>query len=448
MNFDDAFKNALLSTLPEVKAAKEAEKLVKAELREIECGRRPIPEVTYQDPEDLSPLNPGYESYLIRYKYGTGFDAPGSLLRPNGMPYFSQWYMSLYYGNYTEIVRMITSIPTEDRNKLLKKREGMSKLCAIFLPVIGARSLHREGVPKQPYFEYRHIEVLELLIKLGANVRVPDLVGCTALHHCFVACNDVTYKLALKLLEAGADPNAPDRFLETPIFNAARHQDMKAVQILMDHKANPYLKDFNGKTVFALFDMNTHPEMIMLLRKNDAYLAEKKRKVAKQENDFKKCRKCKKDASKRCTGCFLVWYCSSDCQRSDWRDHKVQECHKISDGYEEVEIDVEHSESHAYQSLKTGKIHNCSFQAKKSSFVVNISVTRVLQMACQDKPLLLYNKDRDVQFSIKSKSSLAKKLTNIIINNDKTNVYKGYFYCVTKQGKYYVNPTILPDEKW
>ena len=64
----------------------------------------------------------------------------------------------------------------------------------------------------------------------------------------------------------------------------------------------------------------------------------------------------------------------------------------------------------------------------------------------EDVPLLLFNKERDVEFRLKAESGLAKKLTEIIVNNESKT--EGYFYCVTKKGKYYVNPTLLPDQKW
>ena len=35
------------------------------------------------------------------------------------------------------------------------------------------------------------------------------------------------------------------------------------------------------------------------------------------------CEKCEGNAIKRCSGCRLVYYCSTACQKQDWKFHKV-----------------------------------------------------------------------------------------------------------------------------
>lgn len=38
------------------------------------------------------------------------------------------------------------------------------------------------------------------------------------------------------------------------------------------------------------------------------------------------CRVCKKDNAKKCSGCLRAFYCSIECQKIDWTDHKTRCC--------------------------------------------------------------------------------------------------------------------------
>eukprot|EP00580_Thalassiosira_gravida_P009865 CAMPEP_0201647910 /NCGR_PEP_ID=MMETSP0493-20130528/36658_1 /ASSEMBLY_ACC=CAM_ASM_000838 /TAXON_ID=420259 /ORGANISM="Thalassiosira gravida, Strain GMp14c1" /LENGTH=147 /DNA_ID=CAMNT_0048123429 /DNA_START=30 /DNA_END=473 /DNA_ORIENTATION=- len=41
-------------------------------------------------------------------------------------------------------------------------------------------------------------------------------------------------------------------------------------------------------------------------------------------NNKYKCAVCQKPALKRCNQCKSIWYCSRNCQVSDWKSHKAQ----------------------------------------------------------------------------------------------------------------------------
>jgi threonine dehydratase len=49
-----------------------------------------------------------------------------------------------------------------------------------------------------------------------------------------------------------------------------------------------------------------------------------------------KCKKCQKQAFKRCSKCKSVWYCCKECQVGDWSDHKTA-CNKIAKEIKENE---------------------------------------------------------------------------------------------------------------
>ncbi|KAL4477618.1 hypothetical protein ABPG74_002768 [Tetrahymena malaccensis] len=50
-----------------------------------------------------------------------------------------------------------------------------------------------------------------------------------------------------------------------------------------------------------------------------------------------KCELCKKEATKRCSQCKTVWYCTRECQVVHWKDHKVS-CKKIVEENKEKEL--------------------------------------------------------------------------------------------------------------
>ena len=76
---------------------------------------------------------------------------------------------------------------------------------------------------------------------------------------------------------------------------------------------------------------------------------------------------------KKCSGCGVVWYCSHDCQKKDWRDggdscHKIQ-CHRIKEQrsqYEEKKKEELKEETREiYERLKNER------EAKASSSQVD-----------------------------------------------------------------------------
>lgn len=43
------------------------------------------------------------------------------------------------------------------------------------------------------------------------------------------------------------------------------------------------------------------------------------------------CALCSKEATKRCSRCKSTWYCSTECQKQDWKNHKKIAC---NDGFQ------------------------------------------------------------------------------------------------------------------
>jgi len=76
------------------------------------------------------------------------------------------------------------------------------------------------------YDEQRAVEIAQLLLAEGADVRAMNVEGQTPLHHaCHAACVNV-------LLDAGANLEALDRFARTPIYVAATDWPRRAEVVL------------------------------------------------------------------------------------------------------------------------------------------------------------------------------------------------------------------------
>jgi len=434
-----------------MRAEREGPKLIEKDLKLLEKGKMK-PLISYEEP-DQSPLQ-GYESYLMRHKWANGMDIPGGMGRPMGMPYFSDWYMAIYLGNYTDFIKMVDELTKEELKKQLNKRESLIQLCAIFLPIVGARVFRKDekygvtldGVRKLYGYkkhECRHMDILEKLIDLGAELDTHDVAGFTPLHHCLSAsCNDYTFAMAEKLLEAGANPNVVNRFGATPLQSCVMENDLRSIELLIKFKANPYIKDYDGLTAAQIG--GRFPNVMQLLKCADKHIVKKERDEAKVKYEFKKCGKCKGKAEKRCTGCFLAWYCSANCQKTHWTHHR-DTCKKTMDEYKEVEmVKNVNSSTHSFKTGATYVNFGVTSKPKTTSFIVKVQVC----LTSNNVPMLVYNKERDVFYNISTESKLGKVLKKVIVDADTCNLYKGYFYSITKNGKHYINPTILPYERW
>jgi hypothetical protein len=105
-------------------------------------------------------------------------------------------------------------------------------------------------------------EIVALLLKYGASPSANNYLGESPLHHAFRAWDvqnmnpmikfvkvDKTLKCIKMLVEAGADINMKDStHQETVLHLAARHGPTDLVEYLLQHDANPYVANREGKT--------------------------------------------------------------------------------------------------------------------------------------------------------------------------------------------------------
>jgi len=294
-----------------------------------------------------------------------------------------------------------------------------------------------------------YMKLMKELVKLGADVNVHDLAGYTPLHHCLTSMsNSYTRQMAEYLLEeCGANVNAVTRFGEVPLQECIRGFNTEAIKLLIKYNADPLIKDCDG--VSPMDAGRRIPQIYKLLRQGEKQVIKKERNAAKEDKKFKSCQRCEMFAEKRCSACYLVWYCGAKCQKEDWSSHK-KACKERQAEYQEVEIDKEHHKKVVAMSTETKTAYMNNLKPTKSSnFVIKVQVPlNPISSTIPDGPFLCYNEKRDVQYYIKDKSNLGIALKKAILEQKSSVIGKGYFYSMIKDGKHFIHPSILPPEKW
>jgi len=412
--------------------------IVEYELFKLRTGKvKPL--VAFDHP-DQSPLNIStLEGSLISHIWDFGMDRPGGYSSPEGMPYLSSWYMNIYLGNYDIFIKTVTSMSSDNLARYLLKRETVLLHSAIFLPILGAMGAYvtDENNCKINYYgrkhECRHLEILDKLIQLKAQLDVPDIAGFTPLHYCArppkhgdegASGNDVTYQMAERLLQAGADPNVINRYGATPlqlilkdVERDADDNTVRLIKLLVKYGADPYYKD----------KMNPGPPVSTSLPKKIEELL----KEAKIKKKGEECGNCKEIGEMRCTGCYSEWYCSPDCQKSHWKIH-MKPCKKIKSQYKEVLL--VNSNNNICQNLS----------AKSSNFIVKV----IVNPGNKNSDMIMYNKERDFHYLISLLTDVGNKLMKNIPKENPLSIPKGYFWACVKKGKFFIKPTMLPEQNW
>jgi len=99
-------------------------------------------------------------------------------------------------------------------------------------------------------------EIIRLLIRRGADVNATDAYGQTMLYGAVTRTNP---KEAVDtLVSAGAKVDWQDKSGRTPLMCAAKVGDADAVQVLLDHGADPSLRNRAGNTALDIA-MKPHP---------------------------------------------------------------------------------------------------------------------------------------------------------------------------------------------
>lgn len=298
-------------------------------ISDIMSGLRP-PQVSFDD-GDQSPLN-GEKAQFLRNQWSTGMDyVPHEPV----IHYLSSWLKIIYSGDYDSMMKMLENKSETEIKKMIDRRESLMNISAIFHVVVGARTLSgthpdlaevQKLSKKNLNVKSEHIQILEKLLSLGADVNVRDVAGYTPLHHCLqYHGNKTTLKMAGILIKAGAKVDAKNRFGATPLIDATLSHRYDFIKFLSKNRADWFIQDNEGATPFSLSQLSPKIKEIFFEARSKEAGRERERLREEFGGSFKKCSVCgEEENTKRCTGCYFVWYCGSKCQREDWSSHKTK----------------------------------------------------------------------------------------------------------------------------
>lgn len=116
---------------------------------------------------------------------------------------------------------------------------------------------------------YNKYEIVKLLIESGADINIRDKDGNTAL---FLASLYSLYIITKLLIEAGADVNAQTPTGQTALIGAmiSNHSNINVIELLLESGANPNIKNIRGNTALTYACMRGQTDLAELLIKYKA----------------------------------------------------------------------------------------------------------------------------------------------------------------------------------
>ena len=287
---------------------------------------RCAPVVTHDD-GDQSRVTPGSkEAEVLQYQLSVMLDHDPLF------PHMSPWMRVTFCGDYAATCELLAGKTEEEVRQLLNTRESLKRMGPLHHAVAGAVALcvdnpdtksYRQEVAAVMPFKNGHLKIVLKLITLGAEVNMPDFAGQTTLHLLARAelPIDGILKIAKALLRAGAAANKQDRVGTTPLLLATYSQNFDLMSLLLQYRADPFIANIYDISPFSLG--SSHPRALQIFSKFSKAACKEARAGQKEAagGNLRRCAAagCEENATKKCRGCFSVWYCSTECQHGDWR---------------------------------------------------------------------------------------------------------------------------------
>ena len=232
----------------------------------------------------------------------------------------SQWFTDCFHGKLAKLKKHVAK-----NQRILDRRETPLRINGLMYACVGYKFLPTA----------QKVECIKFLLKKGTPVDARDFIGETALHQIFkIWEGDLDMReIADLLLRSGADINAKNREGKTPFFTAVCDPKMNKNIFMwcLENGADPGAVDRDG--IVAFDKAMIHLQYEDAMTQHMARLCKAKREEAVAAGRLRSCAHCKAKTSKKCSGCYMVYWCGKDCLKAGWDGHK-QECRQIKGEYE------------------------------------------------------------------------------------------------------------------
>ena len=197
---------------------------------------------------------------------------------------------------------------------------------------------------------------------------------------------------------------------------------MDAIKLLLHSGASVDLKDNDGTTCWSM--AANFPKVNALISEAGTAAAKKVRAEKRSEGACKcGASGCGRKGSKRCTGCYLIYFCSDPCFKETWPTHKSK-CKETRARYKTVKLSTQFAMSLNFKSNKvtTSKaVEDTPLQ--KKHFIVKVQVPQGAE-SHSDAELMIYNESRSVMGSLERVSAPE-------VFEHKTFILMGVIRCMT-----------------